>query len=397
MMLYPFPHILYSIDDFSLAMDFDLTNNSLVTYTPLAGYTLPNLFRMLAQNHFHISPRYAARFTYSMALSTIMSPFYIRERVKYDKATENTPITKDPIFIIGHWRCGTTLMHNILTRDQQFGYFTTYQTLIPSIFISGEKFFKPIVVASLPKKRPMDDGDLSADLPQEDIYALGALSPYSYYHGWCFPKNMEHYNNYIDFTSASPQTIQDWKTIYLHLLKKITMYHKGKQLILKNQDNTGKIPQLLEMFPDAKFIYMYRNPYNLYMSMMKFMHKVIPLYCVQTPPPLKEVEEKMMTLFSHMTQKYLKDKPLIPKENLLEVKYEQFLNQPLDVVSTLYKKFNLSGYPDVEPTLKTYLATQKTVHTDKYSFTDPIKKKIENHWGFALSEYQYSQPQEDLP
>src|SRR4030042_2086364 len=112
----------------SLPMDFDLTNNSVVTYTPLAGYTLPNLFRMLVQNRFHISPRYAARFAYSVALSTIMSPFYFRERVKYDKQTAETPIVKDPVFIIGHWRCGTTLMHNILTRDQQFGYFTTYQT-----------------------------------------------------------------------------------------------------------------------------------------------------------------------------------------------------------------------------------------------------------------------------
>ena len=379
----------------SLPMDFDLTNNSVVTYTPLAGYTLPNLFRMLAQNRFHISPRYAARFAYSVALSTIMSPFYIRERVKYDKQTAETPIVKDPVFIIGHWRCGTTLMHNILTRDQQFGFFTTYQTLIPSIFISGEKLFKPIVVASLPKKRPMDDGDLGADLPQEDIYALGALSPYSYYHGWCFPQNMAHYNNYIDFKNASPQTIEDWKKTYLFLLKKITMFHQGKQLILKNQDNTGKIPQLLEMFPDAKFIYMYRNPYDLYMSMLKFMRKVIPLYCVQTPPPLKDVEDHMVTLFTHMTKKYLQDKPLIPQENLAEIRYENFINQPLKTVNTLYKKFNLDGYQDIESSFKSYLATQKTIHMDNYTFTDSIKKKIENHWGFALKEYQYTHPQEE--
>jgi len=377
-------------------MDFDLTNNSLVTYTPIAGYTLPNLFRMLAQNRFHISPRYTARFAYSIALSTVMSPFYIRERVKYDKHTEATPIEKDPIFIIGHWRCGTTLMHNLLTRDQQFGYFTTYQALIPSIFISGEKLFKPIVVASLPKKRPMDDGDLNADLPQEDIYALGALSPYSYYHGWCFPQNMEHYNNYINFMDASPETIKDWKKTYLFLLKKMTMFYQGKQLILKNQDNTGKIPQLLEMFPDAKFIYMYRNPYDLYMSMLKFMRKVIPLYCVQTPPPLKEVEDHMMTLFAHMTKKYLQDKHLIPPENLVEVQYETFIKQPLKTVGSVYKQFDLDGYQETEPTFKEYLTTQKTIHMDSYTFDDSIKKRIENHWGFALSAYDYTRPQEEI-
>jgi hypothetical protein len=206
---------------------------------------------------------------------------------------------------------------------------------------------------------------------------------------------MAHYNNYIDFNNASPQTIEDWKKTYLFLLKKITMFHQGKQLILKNQDNTGKIPQLLEMFPDAKFIYMYRNPYDLYMSMLKFMRKVIPLYCGQTPPPLNDVEDHMVTLFTHMTKKYLQDKSLIPQENLAEIRYEDFITQPLKTVNTLYKKFNLDGYQDIESSFKSYLTTQKTIHMDHYTFTDSIKKRIENHWGFALKEYQYTHPQEE--
>ena len=373
-------------------MDFDLTKNSVVTYTPLAGYTLPNLLRVLAQNHFHVSPRYAARFAYSVALSSIMFPFFLRERFTYDKKIAHTKITKDPIFIIGHWRCGTTYIHNMLTRDPQFGYFTTYQTLTASLFISGEKVFKPIVIKSLPNKRPMDDADLSADLPQEDIYAMGALSPYSYYHGWVFPQNMQRYNDYICMEHATPQTIEDWKTTYLTLLKKSTMYNQGKQLVLKNQDNTGKIPQLLEMFPNAKFIYCYRNPYDLYMSQKKFITKVIPLYCVQTPPPWDEVEHHMMSLFTQMTKKYLHDKDKIPVENLMEIRYETLIKQPLRTVHSVYKQFNLDGYTALEPTLKEYIATQKSVRPDHYTDYDSIMKKVEKDWGFALQEYKYKAP-----
>jgi len=280
----------------------------------------------------------------------------------------------------------------MLTRDPQFGYFSTYQTLIPSIFISGEKMFKPVVIKSLPNKRPMDDGDLSADLPQEDIYALGALSPYSYYHGWVFPQNMRHYDDYICMDHATPQTINDWKSAYLTLLKKSTMYHHGKQLILKNQDNTGKIPQLLDMFPDAKFIYCYRNPYDLYMSMKKFMTRVIALYCVQTPPPWDEMETEMMRLFTDMTNKYLHDKHLIPKDNLIEVRYETLLKQPQATIKDIYTTFNLPGYSQAEPLLKAYIDGQKTIKTDHYTYSDVVKKQVKDKWGFALQEYHYTAP-----
>jgi omega-hydroxy-beta-dihydromenaquinone-9 sulfotransferase len=376
-------------------MELDVKDTALmVKNTPLPGYTLPNLLRLLAQNHFHVSPRYLPRFTYSLALCGIITPFYIRERLKYDTKIKHTQITKDPVFIIGHWRCGTTLLHNILSRDHQFGYFSTFQAYIPTVYLSSEKLFKPLVVSSLPKKRPMDNGDLDADLPQEDQYAIAAFSPYSYYNGWCFPQNMQHYYDYICMTNATPQTIEDWKQTYLYLLKKMTLYHNGRQLLLKNQDNTAKIPILLELFPDAKFIYINRNPYDLYMSMMKFMSKVIPRYCIQTPPPIETLEGNMIALYTQMTKKYLHDKSLIPTGNLAEVKYETLYKQPLRTIHSLYNKLNIDGYDKAEQAFKDYIVTQKTIHDDHshYTFSEPVLRKIENHWGFAVKEYKYPRP-----
>jgi hypothetical protein len=364
-------------------------NPLVVTNTPLPGYTLSNLLRLLTQNNFHVDPRYLPRMVYCLTLSTVMTPFYIKERLQYDTRIKQTEITKHPLFILGFWRSGTTYLHNVLSLDKNLGYFTTFQAYLPSVFLASEKLFKPLVSSSIPAKRPMDDVAMDADFPQEDQYAIGALSPYSFYHGWCFPKNMELYYNSVCMDNVSKKTIDDWKKVYLYLLKKITLQQKGKQLVLKNQDNTGKIHLLLEMFPDAKFIYLYRNPYELYLSMMKFMRIVIPLYCVQIPPPMEILEQHMMNLYAKMMKKYLKEREQIPPGNLIEVRYENYIKQPLREVKTIYEELQLPGFIEAEPAFQTYLASQQNLKTDHYDITEDVQQKVEKNWGFALKEFGY--------
>ena len=151
------------------------------------------------------------RLFYSISMSLALSPLNIYEWKCYDKKIKEITIEKPPIFIIGHWRTGTTYLHNLLSQDNQFGYPTTFQTVAPGLFIGSEKLIKPIVVSSLPAKRPQDDVDLGADFPSEEEYAIGNLSPYSFYHGWCFPKNMEFYNKFVYYT-GSPLSF--WSSCY---------------------------------------------------------------------------------------------------------------------------------------------------------------------------------------
>jgi hypothetical protein len=49
--------------------------------------------------------------------------------------------------------------------------------------------------------------------------------------------------------------IEEWKEIYLYLLKKETLYRDGKRLVLKNPANTARVTLLLEMFPNARFVH----------------------------------------------------------------------------------------------------------------------------------------------
>ncbi len=360
-----------------------------VKNTPLPGYTFPNFLYLLAQNKFNIDAQYLPRMIYSLTLSTIMAPFYIKERLQFDTRTKQTEITHPPVFIIGHWRSGTTYLHNILSHDKNLGFFSTFQAYLPGVFLGSEKLFKPLVRSSIPKKRPMDDVVMDAEFPQEDQYALGAFSPYSYYHGWCFPKNMEFYNHYVVMDNVPQKTIDEWKQYYLYLLKKITLYQKGKQLVLKNQDNTGKIRILIEMFPNAKFIYLYRNPYDLYFSMMKFIRIAIPRFCIQKPPKIKEVEHSMIDLYARMIQKYLAERENIPQGNLIEVRYEDLITRPIPEIKNIYETLHLEGFQDAEPAFRTYANSQKSIKTDHYTMNEEQKQKIESKWGFAIKEFGY--------
>ena len=169
---------------------------------------------------------------------------------------------------------------------------------------------------------------MDVDLLQEEEYAIGGLSPYSYYHGWCFPQNMEFYNRFVCFNNVPKSLIEEWKRIYIFLLKKETFLWHGKRLLLKNPANTGRVKLLLDMFPDAKFVHISRNPYDLYFSMSRFMRTVIPLYCLQTPP-FDEIEELILNLYAEIYNSYFIEKKLIPAGNLVEIKYEDFIENPI--------------------------------------------------------------------
>ncbi|MBE3136359.1 MAG: sulfotransferase [Thermoplasmata archaeon] len=373
-------------------MDYDKLQEKtfVLTKTPLAGYTLSNLFLLLMQNNFRISFRYIPRFMYSTTVSSVMAPFRALERKKFDKKIVNTTIPLHPFFILGHWRSGTTYLHNMLSLDRNLGYFTTFQAYLPGVFLANEKLFKPLVASSIPETRPMDNVSMHADFPQEDQYAVGAFSPYSYYHGWCFPKNMDFYNRFVLMDDVSDFDIQRWKDVYLYLLKKVTLAVGGKRLVLKNQDNTAKVKLLLEMFPDAKFVLIQRDPYDLYYSMLKFMRMVIPLYCVQNPPLFDAVEDSMTDLYAKMFRKYLKERSLIPKGNLIEVKYEDFIREPMEIIQHIYSELNLDGFAASRAAFDTYLKSQKSLNGESYTVSDEAREKIDKRWGFIREAFNYS-------
>jgi hypothetical protein len=360
-----------------------------VSFEPLAGSTLINLLRLLAQNRFKIDSIGFPRLVYSFLLSMALSPLNIYERIKFDKKINNTNISKPPVFIIGHWRSGTTYLHNLMAQDKNFIYPTTFQTITPGLFLGSEKLVKPIVKSSLPPKRPQDDVDLDCDYPNEEEYGIGNLSPYSFYNGWCFPKNMEYYNKFVLMEGVSKETIEKWKKIYLYFLKKVYLNSNGQQLLLKNPSNTSRIKILLELFPDAKFIHIYRNPYHVFLSMKRNIEKEMTLYCLQNPKNEELIEKTMVKLYNKMFKKYYEEKKIIKKSNLCEVKYEEFLEKPLNELERIYNQIEIPNFDIKKEIFKNYIDSQSTIKIHNYEHHREKKDLIYGYLKHTIDLWGY--------
>ena len=216
----------------------------------------------------------------------------------FGRRLRKTKITQPPIFILGHWRTGTTLLHELLILDCRFGYPNTYQCLDPNHFLLTEALFTRYLRFLVPAHRPMDNMKAGFDRPQEDEFALCMLGQPSPYLTIAFPNNPPQCQNFLDLENVSPGALRGWKRTLKQFLKQLT-YKTGKRLVLKSPPHTARIKVLSAMFPDALFIHIVRDPYVVYPSTVNLWKTLYRTHGLQRPT-FAGLEELVLTTFTRL-------------------------------------------------------------------------------------------------
>ena len=359
----------------------------------LCGSRLHNLLLLIRENGFRIVNRKVPTFMGITMFNLLMSPIAAIEKAMIRRKIKHLQLEKDPVFILGHWRSGTTFLINTMSRDRQFCFFNVVNIMMPNIFMSMGPLINRFAKRIMPKKRPMDNMDLELDLPQEEDYAVANMVPYSITHMTSFPENSELYMEYGLQDNLTKEQFDEWQETYQYLLKKVTLQHNGKQLLLKSPINTGRIKVLLDMYPNAKFVHIYRNPRKVFMSTRKLYDTVFPLYSLQdAQAPDDDVASFQFKLYKRLYGKYLKQKHLIPEGNLVEVRYEDFAEKPLETVEHIYQAIGIDGFEDAKDDIAAYLATLKSYKKNVHSKMKPDeKKRVEKEMDFAIEQWGYKE------
>ena len=113
-----------------------------LSHNYLTGITWGVWRRLLRDNRFAVDPPYWHRAAFVTVASAMNAVWARREQRRYGAAIERVRITEPPLFILGHWRTGTTLLHNLLAQDtERLAYANTYQVVNPHTFLSTEATF----------------------------------------------------------------------------------------------------------------------------------------------------------------------------------------------------------------------------------------------------------------
>lgn len=98
---------------------------------------------LLRENQLDINFACVARVISHMLNVCLSSPFRVFEGVYFNGRVTKTPIKESPIFIIGHWRSGTTYLHYLMSRDKNLACVSTFQALAPEVFLASRRVFEP--------------------------------------------------------------------------------------------------------------------------------------------------------------------------------------------------------------------------------------------------------------
>ncbi len=309
----------------------------------------------------------------------------LHRKLKKINLSENAPV-----FILGHWRSGTTHLHYTLAKNPKFTYITNFQSFFFNIILSVgwlDRLLSPF----MPKVRPQDNMEVDTLAPQEEEQVLANITNTSGVHGFYFPKNRSYFRKYNLFQGISKKEYSTWKKYYLYVVKLISyLGGQDKKVLLKNPNNTARIKQLLELFPNARFIYIHRNPYQVYLS-TKHLHRAV-LRSQRLQNITKEEEDDLIIQnYSTLIKGYLDSKHLIPEGNLFEIAFDDLGKEnELDNWEKIYQLLKLDNWNEMKPIIKDYLDSKKSYKKNKFVEIEPILvEKIEKELAFVFKEYGY--------
>ena len=310
------------------------------------------------------------------------------QRIFFGSQIANAELHGPPVFIIGHWRSGTTLMHELLVRDERLSSPSTYQCFAPHHFLATEWIARRFFSWLLPKQRPMDNMAAGWERPQEDEFALMNMGLPCPYRRIAFPNEGFIDMNYLDFDGLSQTDKDHWLSALREFLERVSIV-TGRPLVIKSPTHTGRIAALAKEFPDAKFVHLTRDPRDLLPSTLRLWRGLCDAQSMQNPNHEDELEY-VVECFQRMYNAFERDRESVEPQRMIDVRFEDLVANPVEIMGDIYSQLHLSDFEPVRETLQQWADNEhRSYKRNQHQLSDEHQALLNEVWGDYMQRYGY--------
>ncbi|MGH7037957.1 MAG: sulfotransferase family protein [Stellaceae bacterium] len=366
-----------------------------------SGMTLSAWLRLLRRNRFAVSPARLPRAALMTAAALGNSYFARMQERRYGRRIAGTGLAAAPLFIIGHWRSGTTFLHELLALDEGFLWPNAYECFAPGHFLVTQGWGRRHLARYLPATRPMDAMAFGFDRPQEDEFALLNLGLGSPYETLAFPNRRPGGAEYLDPARLSDDERAAWQSGLLHFLHAVQLRAERrdpaaakKRMLLNSPTHTARLAVLRALFPDAAFVHLVRDPYELFASTRRLWTVLFAREGLQTPRlgvlkgGVPTLDDYIFAMLDQLYCDFSQQAALIPAQQFCEVRYEDLAARPLDTLEFLYDRLALGDFLAMRGKIERHLAGLDHV-PNRHCLSAEEKTEIRRRWSAYFDRYGY--------
>ncbi|MFM7845934.1 MAG: sulfotransferase family protein [Planctomycetota bacterium] len=337
------------------------------------GASLPALLGLYRRHRWAIEPRYWLDAAIDLGFATINSGLGGFVETVWGGRSVAPPIVA-PLFILGHWRTGTTWLHELLSCDPQLRCPTTYECFVPHHFLLTQRWVQRWARFAIPRTRSVDQVTVGWDRPQEDEFALLNLGIPGPYARLAFPNQAEEDHKWLDLEPLGELEQRRWCTTWLWFLRHLLAARAG-QLCLKSPPHTCRVPTILELFPDSRFIYLVRNPSEVIPSTIRLWSSLSQVYGYQRGDPQRWRTE-VPQMFAHFHQRFEATRARIPAGQLQVVHYEELIADPLDTLKRLYDGLKLGAFAQIQERVISLVKSRSSYQRNQHGADSDLQVAI---------------------
>lgn len=233
----------------------------------------------------------------------------------------------------------------------------------------------------------MDNVTLAVHTPHEDEFALASLCGISPYLRFLFPETASGSRAALDPRKLSPRDLQRWKETFLAYLRKLT-FSGGRRLVLKSPPHMGRIETILDLLPEAKFIHITRNPYDIFLSSRKLWRDGAAYSHLQHPVS-GGVDEIILSWHLELFDLFERDRDRIPAGSLVEIRYADLKQDPWPCLERIFEELNLPGFDLFQPRCEAYLNSVRGYRGNAFTLDKETRQTVATRWRRMFEAYGY--------